>query len=81
MCFIALCDLIVFLHYFCRLSVLQMIDTAYRLREYAVLISFCQYGILTLRMYIRRIVSDDTAYMQLRQPIRRIPSMDTAYGP
>ena len=58
-----------------------MIDTAYPSHEYAVFVSFSQYGILTLRMHIRRIVSDNTAYWRLRQPIRRIPSMDTAYRP
>ena len=79
-CFIALCVLFVFCIAFVD-SVLQMIDTAYRPLEYAVFISFCQYGILTLRMHIRRIIPDDTAYRHLRHPIRRIPSMDTAYGP
>ena len=80
-CFIALCVFNCFLHYSGRHSVLQMLDTAYLSHEYAVLISFCQYGILAIRMHIRRIVPDDTAYRYLRQPIRRIPSMDTAYGP
>ena len=58
-----------------------MIDTAYLSPEYAVFVSFSQYGILTLRMHIRRIVSDNTAYWRLRQTIRRIPSMDTVYRP
>ena len=82
MCVIYLfsCVFIVF-YMFCRLSVFQMIDTAYCSNASAVLTSFCQYGISTLRMHIRRIRSDDTAYLQLKKPIRRIPSMDTAYRP
>ena len=79
-CLIVLCVFIVFCICFVD-SVLQMIDTAYLPHEYAVLIPFCQYGILAIRMHIRRIVPDDTAYRQLIQPIRRIPSMDTAYRP
>ena len=53
------CVLFVFFM-FCRPSVLQMVDTAYRLRSYAVLVTFCQYDVSTLRQPIRRIPSMDT---------------------